>query len=56
MCLGEQLARQELFVFFASILHSFYIRLPDGVTADLEGEDHLVLKPKPYKVIFESRL
>jgi len=55
MCLGEQLARQELFVFFASLLHAFHVRLPDGVEADLEGEDHLVMRPKPYEVIFESR-
>nr|XP_056705952.1 cytochrome P450 2J2-like [Euleptes europaea] len=32
VCLGEQLARTELFVFFTSLLRSFTFQLPEGVT------------------------
>lgn len=56
VCLGEQLARQELFIFFSTLMHFFHVRLPDGVTPDFEPEDKFVMKPKPYQIIFESRL
>jgi len=29
-CLGEQLARQELFLFLAALLQNFYFRPPEG--------------------------
>ena len=56
MCLGEQLARQELFIFFTTLMLHFNVKLPEGVTADLEGIEEGLMKPKPYEVIFEARL
>ncbi|XP_065530463.1 cytochrome P450 2J4-like isoform X2 [Lathamus discolor] len=32
VCLGEHLARTELFIFFANLLRAFTFRLPEGVT------------------------
>ena len=55
-CLGEQLARQELFIFFTPLMLHFNIKLPEGATVNLEHTEHGILKPKPYQVIFESRL
>ena len=56
MCLGEQLARQELFIFFSNLLHSFDIRLPDGAPEyDMDGVWKFVLKPPEYDVILTPR-
>ncbi|XP_014672810.1 PREDICTED: cytochrome P450 2C19-like isoform X3 [Priapulus caudatus] len=49
VCLGEALARAELFIFFTSILQNFDIRLPDGVTEpSMDGLFSLVWSAKPY--------
>ena len=55
-CLGEQLARQKLFVFIATILHRFKIKLPEGTTPNYQPVDDIIMKPNPYQIIFESRL
>ena len=49
VCIGEALARMELFVFLSNILWKYDI-LPHGDLPDLEGVMSLVLKPKPFKV------
>ena len=38
-CIGDTLAMSQLLLFFSSLLHSFDIRLPEGVTdaLDLNG-------------------
>ena len=55
-CLGEQLARQELFLFFANILKSFSIQTPEGTPALSEDPVlRLVLAPQSYKVCFVPR-
>ncbi len=56
-CLGEQLARQELFLFFTNMMHNFDIHLSEGAAVpDEEPIDKLVLGPKPYQVCFKPRL
>nr|XP_056705311.1 cytochrome P450 2C29-like [Euleptes europaea] len=52
VCLGERIARTELFIFFTNIMRSFKIQLPEGVkhanTDPIYGG--LVLLPRPYKI------
>ncbi|XP_077203928.1 cytochrome P450 2J2-like [Paroedura picta] len=50
-CLGEQLARIELFIFFANLLRAFTFQLPEGVkelnTDPIVGAS---VAPRPYKL------
>ncbi|KAM9700006.1 LOW QUALITY PROTEIN: cytochrome P450 17A2 [Menidia menidia] len=56
VCVGESLARLELFLFLASLLQRMSFRLPDGVSPpDLQGRLGVVLQPLPYKVAVLSR-
>ncbi|NXN05336.1 CP2J2 protein, partial [Sylvia borin] len=51
VCLGEHLARTELFIFFASLLRAFTFRLPEGVTRiNTEPIFGGTLQPHPYRV------
>jgi len=49
VCIGEALARMELFVFLSNILWKYDI-VPDGDLPDLEGDCGLFLTPKPFKI------
>ncbi|XP_057223141.1 cytochrome P450 2K1-like isoform X2 [Malurus melanocephalus] len=51
VCLGEHLARTELFIFFANLLRAFTFRLPEGVT-EINTEPIFggTLQPHPYRV------
>uniref|UniRef100_A0A663E0Q0 Cytochrome P450 family 2 subfamily U member 1 n=1 Tax=Aquila chrysaetos chrysaetos TaxID=223781 RepID=A0A663E0Q0_AQUCH len=51
VCLGEHLARTELFIFFASLLRAFTFRLPEGVVKiNTEPIFGGTLQPHPYRV------
>ncbi|XP_072015478.1 cytochrome P450 2B19-like [Amphiura filiformis] len=52
VCLGEALARQELFIFFTHILHQFKFEKTseDAPMPTLKPIDGLVLHPEPYKL------
>uniref|UniRef100_A0A8D0L8X5 Cytochrome P450 family 2 subfamily AB member 15 n=1 Tax=Sphenodon punctatus TaxID=8508 RepID=A0A8D0L8X5_SPHPU len=51
VCLGEQLARTELFIFFTTLLRAFSFRLPEGVkeisTQPVIG---IIMHPEPYQI------
>ncbi|CAM4715378.1 cytochrome P450 2J6-like [Lepidochelys kempii] len=51
VCLGEQLAKTELFIFFTNLLRVFSFRLPEGVK-EINTEFILggTLQPHPYKI------
>ena len=49
VCIGEALARMELFVFLSNILWKYDI-VPDGELPDLDGVFGIILKPKPFKI------
>ncbi|XP_053312601.1 cytochrome P450 2J4-like [Spea bombifrons] len=51
VCLGEQLARFELFIFFTMLVKSFNFHLPEGVSAvNTNYIADITLKPHPYKI------
>uniref|UniRef100_A0A8C0EN07 Cytochrome P450 2J2 n=1 Tax=Bubo bubo TaxID=30461 RepID=A0A8C0EN07_BUBBB len=51
VCLGEQMARVELFIFFTNLLRAFTFQLPEGVKEiNLEYTLGAILQPHPYKL------
>ncbi|XP_077053657.1 cytochrome P450 2K1-like [Siphateles boraxobius] len=53
VCLGESLARMELFLFFTSLLQSYHFTTPPGVSGDdldLKGIVGITLNPSPHKL------
>lgn len=51
VCLGEQLARFELFIFFSILMRSFSFRLPEGVTkVNTKYIYKMTLQPHPFKI------
>ncbi|XP_034466758.1 steroid 21-hydroxylase [Hippoglossus hippoglossus] len=57
LCLGESVAKMELFLFTAYLLRDFQFVLPEGEASlpDLRGVASVVLKVKSYKVITRLR-
>ncbi|XP_030648629.1 cytochrome P450 2J2 [Chanos chanos] len=55
MCLGEQLAQMELFLFFTSLLQRFSFSPADGVEPTLEPQGTGVLSPKPFLIHLSLR-
>ncbi|XP_069075485.1 cytochrome P450 2J2-like isoform X2 [Pleurodeles waltl] len=50
-CLGEQMGRTELFIFFSSLLRHFTFHLPEGVkTVNLDFIMGTTLHPLPYQI------
>ncbi|GAU92107.1 hypothetical protein RvY_04232 [Ramazzottius varieornatus] len=55
-CIGEQLARKELFLVFANVLSNFKLELPSGAQLpSLELMQAVVLYPKPFDIVAKSR-
>ncbi|XP_067312745.1 cytochrome P450 2K1-like [Pseudorasbora parva] len=53
VCLGESLARMELFLFFTSLIQSYRFTTPPGVSVkdlDLKGIVGITLNPSPHKL------
>ncbi|EDW82806.1 uncharacterized protein Dwil_GK24949 [Drosophila willistoni] len=56
MCLGDVLARMELFLFFASFMHCFDIALPEGQPLpSLKGNVGATITPEAFKVCLKRR-
>lgn len=56
MCLGDVLARMELFLFFASFMHSFNMTLPEGEPLpSLKGNVGVTIAPESFKVCLTPR-
>ncbi len=55
-CLGEKLAKDEVFVFLAAIVQRFELRLANNENVnDFNGEYRLTLAPKPYQLTINER-
>lgn len=50
LCLGENLARMELFLFFTSFMQHFTFSMPAGVKPDMGFRFGVTLAPKPYEI------
>lgn len=56
MCLGDTLARMELFLFFSSMMHMFNLSLPEGAPLpSLQGNIGVTISPEPFKVCLLQR-
>lgn len=49
-CLGEVLARAELFLFFTSLLQKFTLQVPPDTTLSLQPMLGIAIAPQPYKI------
>lgn len=56
ICLGETLARMEIFLFFSSMMHMFHLNLPkDASPPSLEGNVGITISPKSFEVCLQYR-
>ncbi|KAL1022536.1 hypothetical protein UPYG_G00029000 [Umbra pygmaea] len=55
MCLGEGLARMELFLFFTSLFQKFSFSAQDGLELSMEGTVGATLTPLPFKICVKAR-
>ncbi|XP_072749452.1 cytochrome P450 18a1 [Anoplolepis gracilipes] len=56
VCLGQDMARQEIFLFFSSLMHTFDFALPEGASLpSLEGMFGITISPDPYEVCLLQR-
>ncbi|XP_062328146.1 vitamin D 25-hydroxylase [Osmerus eperlanus] len=49
-CLGEQLARMEMFLFFTTMLQRFHLQFPPGTVPSLTPKLGMTLQPLPYSI------
>ncbi|KGL83227.1 Cytochrome P450 2J2, partial [Tinamus guttatus] len=49
-CLGEQLARTELFLFFTALLQKFTFRMPQDTVPSLSYRAAITRQPQPYRI------
>uniref|UniRef100_G3PCA9 Cytochrome P450 1A n=1 Tax=Gasterosteus aculeatus TaxID=69293 RepID=G3PCA9_GASAC len=54
-CLGDGLARLEMFVFLTTLLHRTRIENVPGQQLDLSTDFGLTMKPRPYRITISSR-
>ncbi|XP_013774211.1 cytochrome P450 2U1-like [Limulus polyphemus] len=55
ICLGETLAKMELFLFFTAILQQFHIKAPEGDLKTFDRYTSIVRLLKPFKIVAVAR-
>ncbi|XP_035686377.1 cytochrome P450 2U1-like [Branchiostoma floridae] len=56
VCLGEQLAKMELFLFLTNMLQQFTFTLPEGARPNFDGILGATLRPESFKLIAVRRV
>lgn len=54
-CLGEDVARNEIFIFITTVLQKLKLKKCPGALLDLSPLYGLTMKPKPYQLLTETR-
>ncbi|XP_004472575.3 vitamin D 25-hydroxylase isoform X2 [Dasypus novemcinctus] len=54
-CLGEQLARMEMFLFFTALLQQFHLHFPHELIPNLNPRLGMTLQPQPYLICAKRR-
>lgn len=54
-CLGDRLARLEMFVFLTTLLHGRWIETAPEQELDLSTDFGLTMKPRPYRITISPR-
>lgn len=52
-CIGENLAKSNLFLFFATFMHAFDMK--SSLVPPMEGVDGITIAPKPLRVKITSK-
>jgi len=56
MCLGDNLAEKEFFLFFSTLMQHFDVKNPEGVPLpDLKGVPGVTVTPQVFEVVFIPR-
>ncbi|XP_072038456.1 cytochrome P450 2J4-like isoform X1 [Amphiura filiformis] len=55
VCLGENLAKMEMFIFFTYILHTFTIKNPYNKPYSLKGVSGITFSPIDFEIVAENR-
>ncbi|XP_070765655.1 cytochrome P450 2J6-like [Enoplosus armatus] len=55
VCLGEGLAKMELFLFLVGLLQKFSFSVPDGIELSTEGVTGTTRVPHPFKIYAKAR-
>lgn len=54
-CMGETLARANVFLFIATLLQNFEFECPAGDSLSMEWKDGITPNPMPYKATIKLR-
>lgn len=55
-CMGENLAKASLFLYFATFMHAFDMIVPNGVSMpNTQPNDGITLQPKPFQLQLKPR-
>lgn len=54
-CLGEIMAKTNIFMFIAKLVQAYEIQIPPGVQLPDKHQDGFTISPSPFSAIFKPR-